>query len=97
MKLGKSVCLPGFRLEVTKRFDYKLSEWTDCQTGQTQALTLPKSNVLLYKMGDSAEIIFRPSGTEPKIKAYITARAEKMDDALAIKEALRNYAKEKMA
>ena len=82
---------------VTKRFDYKLSESVDCVTGEKQAITLPKSNVLLYKMGDFAEIIFRPSGTEPKIKAYITARAETMEKAVEIREALRAYAKEKMA
>ncbi|MBR5773819.1 MAG: hypothetical protein IKY44_03100 [Clostridia bacterium] len=42
-------------------------------------------------------MIFRPSGTEPKIKAYITARAETMERAVEIREALRAYAKEKMA
>lgn len=87
--------IAGFK--VTKRFDYKLSECVDCVTGEKQTITLPKSNVLLYKMGDCAEIIFRPSGTEPKIKAYITARAETMEKAVEIREALRNYAKEKMA
>ena len=87
--------IAGFK--VTKRFDYKLSECVDCITGEKSEITLPKSNVLLYKMGDCAEIIFRPSGTEPKIKAYITARAETMEKAVEIREALRNYAKEKMA
>ena len=87
--------IAGFK--VTRRFDYKLSECTDCITGETSVIKLPKSNVLLYKLGDSAEVIFRPSGTEPKIKAYITARAETMDEAVRIKEALRAYAREQMA
>ena len=87
--------IAGFK--VTKRFDYKLSECVDCVTGEKSPITLPKSNVLLYKMGDCAEIIFRPSGTEPKIKAYITARAETMEKATQIREDLRNYAKDKMA
>ena len=87
--------IAGFK--VTKRLDYKLSESIDCITGEKQTITLPKSNVLVYKMGDYAEIIFRPSGTEPKIKAYITARADTAEKAVEIREALRNYAKEKMA
>lgn len=84
-------------LKVTKRFDYKLSECVDCVSGEKSAITLPKSNVLLYKMGDCAEIIIRPSGTEPKIKAYITAHADTMEKAVETREALRNYAKEKLA
>ena len=95
MRTSASDEIAGFK--VTKRFDYKLSECVDCLTGEKQTITLPKSNVLLYKMGDCAEIIFRPSGTEPKIKAYITARAETMEKAIEIREALRSYAKEKMA
>lgn len=84
-------------LKITERFDYKLSEWVDCVTGEKRAITLPKSNVLLYKMGDCAEIIIRPSGTEPKIKAYITSHADTMEKAVEIREALCNYAKEKLA
>ena len=34
---------------------------------------LPKSNVLSFKAEDGSKLIVRPSGTEPLIKAYITA------------------------
>ena len=40
---------------------------------QTEALTLPKSNVLYFELEDGAWICIRPSGTEPKIKLYVNA------------------------
>ena len=41
---------------------------------------LPKSNVLEFQT-DSAKVLVRPSGTEPKVKVYLSARATNMDDA----------------
>lgn len=45
-------------------------------------LTLPKENVIKYKLTDEGWICFRPSGTEPKMKVYIGVRAntEEMAD-----------------
>ena len=37
---------------------------------------LPKSNVLKYLLEDNCSIVVRPSGTEPKLKAYISVSAE---------------------
>lgn len=51
--------------------------------------TLPKENVLQYKLADGSIVSFRPSGTEPKMKCYISARgvtpaaAEKTKNDLA--------------
>ena len=56
---------------------------TDYQTGEGVALELPRSNVLEYRM-DGAKLIVRPSGTEPKIKVYLSARAESMERAQEI-------------
>ena len=42
-------------------------------TGETEALTLPKSNVLYFELENKAWICVRPSGTEPKIKLYVNA------------------------
>ena len=35
-------------------------------------MTLPKSNVLEYDLDNNLKVIVRPSGTEPKIKVYLT-------------------------
>ena len=59
--------------KVTKVADYKLSTMKDTVTGEEAEITLPKSNVLSYSLEDNSKVIVRPSGTEPKIKAYITA------------------------
>lgn len=40
------------------------------QTGKTEKVNLPKSDVLIYWLEDGTRIIVRPSGTEPKIKIY---------------------------
>jgi len=49
---------------------------TDLLTGERTPLTLPKSDVLAYTLEGGAGFIVRPSGTEPKVKAYITAIGE---------------------
>ena len=41
---------------------------------------LPKSNVLEFDM-ESSKILVRPSGTEPKIKIYLSSRASSMTEA----------------
>jgi phosphoglucomutase len=55
--------------------DYKKGITTDGETG------LPKSNVLSYRMESGDAVIVRPSGTEPKIKIYITAKATSREEA----------------
>ena len=42
------------------------------QTGTTEALDLPSSNVLQFILADGSKISARPSGTEPKIKFYFS-------------------------
>lgn len=50
--------------------DYQHSKKLDFESGEESALTLPKSNVLLYWLDDGTKLVIRPSGTEPKIKIY---------------------------
>ena len=71
--------------KVTGVRDYRSSVAKDLVTGEESAISLPKSNVLEFLLGDKGSVIARPSGTEPKVKFYYTAVAE---DKAAAKELL---------
>ena len=58
--------------DVVALADYQTSIRTDLLTGKESTIELPKSNVLEYQLQDNLKVIIRPSGTEPKIKAYLT-------------------------
>lgn len=53
--------------------DYLASKRIDKVTGKESEITLPKSNVVVFGLQNNCKVIFRPSGTEPKIKVYIGA------------------------
>ena len=55
---------------------------------------LPPANVIEYQLEDDNKIIFRPSGTEPKIKAYLFAKGATRAEAEAIEAKLRAAAEE---
>ena len=73
---------------VTVVNDYKLSLKTDKANGTTAEIKLPKSNVIAFMLDDGCSITVRPSGTEPKIKLYITAVGENEESAIKIAEQL---------
>lgn len=75
-------------MTVTKIDDYKTSVSTDIESGAISVIELPKSNVLAYTLTDGNKVIVRPSGTEPKIKAYITAIGKNREDAQEIADKL---------
>jgi phosphomannomutase len=56
--------------------DYKKSIAKNILTCEEEALKVPKSDVLIYYTEDGAKIAARPSGTEPKIKFYVSVNAE---------------------
>jgi phosphoglucomutase len=56
--------------------DYKKSIAKNLLTGKEETLKVPKSDVLIYYTEDGAKIAARPSGTEPKIKFYVSVNAE---------------------
>lgn len=58
--------------KVIKIEDYQLSISKDLTTGKETTIDVPKSNVLIYYTEDGSKIALRPSGTEPKIKFYIS-------------------------
>ena len=64
--------------------DYLSSESKDLVSGAVENIDLPKSNVLAYTTESGNCAIVRPSGTEPKIKIYITAIGKDFDEAHAI-------------
>tara|TARA_Y100001935_G_scaffold26273_1_gene19637 strand:- start:367 stop:2076 length:1710 start_codon:yes stop_codon:yes gene_type:complete len=52
--------------------DYSISIRMDLINGSSEKIVLPKSNVIEFESFDGSKIILRPSGTEPKIKMYIS-------------------------
>ncbi|SDB23875.1 Phosphomannomutase [Flavobacteriaceae bacterium MAR_2010_188] len=69
--------------KVVKIEDYQLSSSHDLSQVKTTLIDIPKSNVLIYYTEDGSKIALRPSGTEPKIKFYISVN----DDL----ESIENY------
>lgn len=74
--------------KVTCVRDYQSRVETDMATGKTTQISLPKSNVLEFLLGDSGSVIARPSGTEPKVKFYYTAVANSKDEASKLLKAM---------
>ena len=79
--------------KVVKVSDYKLKKETDLLTGKVEDITLPTSNVIALNLENDNAVIIRPSGTEPKIKLYITAVGKTREDALDVCTALVDSAK----
>uniref|UniRef100_UPI00402910F4 phospho-sugar mutase n=1 Tax=Ruminococcus bromii TaxID=40518 RepID=UPI00402910F4 len=74
--------------DVVKVSDYLLRKETDVATGSITDIDLPKSNVIALHLADDNAVIIRPSGTEPKIKLYITSVGKDKDNAAKICEKL---------
>ena len=75
-------------LKVVRIDDYKLSISKDVLTGASSNITLPKSDVLAFFLEGGAKVIVRPSGTEPKIKTYYTAKAPTYEEATTLEAKL---------
>ena len=63
----------GSRVE--RILDYKILEEKNVITGQKAKLDFPHSDVLQFYLEDGSKVSVRPSGTEPKIKFYISVKA----------------------
>ena len=75
-------------LKVVRFEDYQTSISKDIVSGTESALTLPKSNVLAFFFEGGSKVVVRPSGTEPKIKTYFTAKAPTREEAVALEKKL---------
>jgi len=84
-----AACIDAFRNEELKevngckvvlKSDYKLSVSEDAK-GNKEVIDLPKSNVLKFTLDNGAWFVIRPSGTEPKMKAYIAIKGSSMEDS----------------
>ncbi len=66
--------------------DYNTSIAKNVLTGEEKAIDIPKSNVLIYETEDGTRIAARPSGTEPKVKFYISTntRLDKAENYNAV-------------
>lgn len=69
---------------VTECTDYASRIAKDLTTGEERPVTLPKSNVVALTLGEKASVIVRPSGTEPKVKLYLTAVDRSKEKALCL-------------
>lgn len=58
--------------EATKLIDYSVYQWSGYKNEN-----LPSADVLKYIFSDGSWVVFRPSGTEPKIKVYYCIRDNK--------------------
>jgi phosphomannomutase len=65
--------------------DYQSSTAKNLLTDEVTTMDIPKSNVLIYYTEDGSKICARPSGTEPKIKFYISVNTE-LEDVQDFKE-----------
>ncbi|MBE0393104.1 phospho-sugar mutase [Flavobacterium sp. PL002] len=70
--------------------DYQSSVAKNLLDGTQSEMTIPKSNVLIYYTEDGSKICARPSGTEPKIKFYISVNTtlDNVEDFEAVQEVL---------
>lgn len=76
--------------------DYLSSERTEVHNNKKTLITLPKSDVITFNFENGSKIIFRPSGTEPKIKIYICAVDTDENTALSNIEKISNDAEKIM-
>lgn len=76
-------------LKVLAIADYKESVKKNLTSNEEETITLPKSDVISFILENNAKVIIRPSGTEPKIKAYYTTtdkdrqKAEELEEIIS--------------
>ena len=86
--------MAGLRTSAPKTIaGYEVAEVVDYDADGTG---LPRADVLEYRLVNGAKLMVRPSGTEPKIKVYLSAVANSEEAADAINTAMADAAKDWM-
>ena len=75
---------------VTAVGDYQASVMTQTD-GAKEEIHLPKSNVLRFFLSGGLEAVVRPSGTEPKLKVYITSIGPTLPKSSAVADRLAEH------
>lgn len=83
----------SFRKSITEFAGKKVLKCLDYSEGIDG---LPKSDVLKFFLEDNCSIVVRPSGTEPKLKAYISVSATTKEEAQVVEGKLARAVEEKM-
>jgi phosphoglucomutase len=68
-------------VKIVKKMDYKLSIEKDLINIDEKIINLPKSNVLKFVLEDGSWFVIRPSGTEPKMKIYLSCIGSSLQNA----------------
>jgi len=81
--------MDGLREQPPKEIEgYGVERIVDYQSDPTG---LPKSNVVRFFLSGGHEAVVRPSGTEPKLKVYLTSLGKSREDSQAITDKLESY------
>lgn len=86
--LRHSMKLDINNIKIAKKLDYKISIEKDLMNLTEKEINLPKSNVLKFILKDGSSFVVRPSGTEPKMKVYMSIVGNSIDDA---NEKMKNF------
>ncbi len=71
-------CVAGIKVVAVADYLTSVRKTAD---GACQPIELPKSDVIKFELADGSSVIIRPSGTEPKVKFYISVKGESKADA----------------
>ncbi|MGV8983541.1 phospho-sugar mutase [Clostridium sp.] len=66
--------------KIVKKMDYRASLEVDLVDSTEKTIKLPKSNVLKFVLEDGSWFVVRPSGTEPKMKIYLSVKGKSLKD-----------------
>lgn len=81
---GEAVCIGGRKTEAVE--DYLSGTISRADKTTEPIAGLPSSDVLKFRLAGNASVVVRPSGTEPKLKLYISVSAEDKGKAQAEEE-----------